>query len=164
MCLSTITSSNIEKNYARRFLFGGDHRTSTLPTSSVDEPSMSHMFSSWLTDLLLPDSNKDSSSSLSSKLMLLKTLLSKASSSSSDKNGKLDQLFQLLTHTSDDKKNQASTSSSKLNHLLSLLANNSSTSNNLQLATKLLSLAQGNASLSSLSASDMKSLVKFVSG
>jgi hypothetical protein len=97
-------------------------------------------------------------------LALLRKLLS-SSSSSSDTSSKLDKLFQILNTSAADDKNTSSSSSSKLNRLLSFFnTSGSSSSSNLQLAMKLINLAQGNGGLSSLSVSDMKSLVKFVSG
>jgi hypothetical protein len=67
--------------------------------------------------------------------------------SSSGKNSKLDKLFQILNNSTTDDKNKSSSSS-----------------NNLQLAMKLINLARGNSGLSSLSVSDIQSLIKFISG
>jgi hypothetical protein len=60
----------------------------------------------------------------------------------------------------------SSSSSNKLNRLLGFFDTHGSSfsSTNLQLAMKLLNLAQGNGGLSSLNTTDMKSLIKFVSG
>ena len=117
-------------------------------------------------------SNKDNKQSDSfNKLTLLKQILASTSSSSgsNDKASKLDKLFQILSANVVDNKNQASSSTNKLNHLLEFFnsqssSSSSSSSNNLQLAMKLLSFAQGNGGLNSLSLTDMKSLIKLISG
>ncbi len=104
--------------------------------------------------------NGDQSNSFS-QLALLKQFLS---SSSDGQSSKIDKLFQILDAFAADDKNESSSSSNKLNRLVGFLNNSgsSSSNNNLNLAMKLINLAQGTGSFSSLSMSDMKSLVKFV--
>lgn len=141
---SATASSSVERNHARRFFFS-NHKTSTI-TTAIEESSYGQTFSKWFDGFLSEDSDKEKQSDTFSKLALLKKFLFSSSSSSlsssSDKSSKLDKLFQLLSNSAADDKNKSS-------------------SNNLQLALKLINLAQGNDGLSSLSINDMKSLIKF---
>ncbi len=159
LCAS-ITGFSIERNHARRILFGGQNANGV--TTTTEGPSFGQSFSKWLDGFLSGDSNTGTQSDSFSTLALLKTMLSSSSSSSSDKNSKIDKLFQILSNIAGDDNNQLSSSSTKLNRLLGFFNNQGSSSNNLQLAMKLLNLAQGNGGLSSLSISDMKSLITFV--
>jgi hypothetical protein len=160
LCAST-TGFSIE-NYDRRFVFG-DQKGNAVSTTS-EEALFGHSFKKMLDGFISGDSNQDKQSDSFSKLALLKKFLS-SSSSSSDKKSKIDRLFQILNNNADDENNESSSSSNKLNRLLGFLNNNQdSSSNNLQLAKKLLNLAQGNdgGGSSSLSFSDMKSLAKLM--
>jgi hypothetical protein len=153
-------ATSFEGNLARRIFFS-DHKTSTIITTT-EESLYGQSFSKWLDEFLSRDSDKEKQSDSFSKLALLKKILFSSSSSSSDKNNRLDKLFQILNNSTDDDKNESS-SSNKLNRLLGFFDTHGS-STNLQLAMKLLNLAQGNGGLSSLNTTDMKSLIKFVSG
>lgn len=127
-------ATSFEGNLARRIFFS-DHKTSTITTTTTEESSYGQSFSKWLDEFLSRDSDKEKQSDSFSKLALLKKIL--FSSSSSNKLNRLLEFFD--THGS------------------------SFSSTNLQLAMKLLNLAQGNGGLSSLNTTDMKSLIKFVS-
>ncbi|CAF4438479.1 unnamed protein product [Rotaria socialis] len=150
------------KRHDRR-LFFSNHKTTTVATTP-DEGSNGNMFSNWLSGLLSkdPNSNDKHSSSLG-KLALLKSFLS-SSSSSTGKGSKLNAIFEFLSTSANDDQNKVSSSSSKVNSLLAFFGGQGSTSNNFQLAMKLMNIAQGKGGLSSLNSSDMKSLIGFVSG
>jgi hypothetical protein len=127
-------ATSFEGNLARRIFFS-DHKTSTI-TTTTEESSYGQSFSKWLDEFLSRDSDKEKQFDSFSKLALLKKILF------------------------------SSSSSNKLNRLLGFFDTHGSSfsSTNLQLAMKLLNLAQGNGGLSSLNTTDMKSLIKFVSG
>ncbi|CAF1683553.1 unnamed protein product [Adineta ricciae] len=117
----------------------------------------------WYNTFVSKDSNKDKNSDSISKLSILKQLLS----SSGGTNSNLDKLFQILSNTAEDKQNTATSSATKLDRLLGFFKktdSSSSSSNNLQLALKLLNLAQGKSDFSSFNLSDLQSLLKFASG
>jgi len=160
--LFSSATASFEENLARR-LFSSDHKTSTITTTNTEESSFGQSFSKWSDEFLSRDSNKEKQSDSFSKLALLKKFLHSSSSSSSDKNSRLDKLFQILSNSAADDKNESSSTSNKLNRLLGFFDTHGS-STNLQLAMKLLNLAQGNGGLSSLSTTDVKSLIKFISG
>jgi len=164
MTILFLPATSFEGNLARRIFFS-DYKISTITTTTTEESSYGQSFSKWLDEFLSRDSDKEKQSDSFSKLALLKKILfSSSSSSSSDKNNRLDKLFQILNNsTADDKNESSSSSSNKLNRLLGFFDTHGS-STNLQLAMKLLNLAQGNGGLSSLSTTDMKSLIKFISG
>ena len=167
---ATLASSSRDRNHFRRFLFDS-FKTNAPPTTTPEDASVGHGFSSWLSGVLSGGSHKDKQSDSFSKLALLRKFLSpsSSSSSSSDKGGKLDKLFQVLSLSASDDKNKASSSTAKLNQIMGFFngqgsSSSSSSSSNLQLAMKLLSLSQGSGGLSSFSGSDLKSLMKFASG
>ncbi|CAF2644415.1 unnamed protein product [Rotaria sp. Silwood2] len=165
MLFTGTTTSSVERYYARGFFFN-NHKTSTISTTN-EESSFRQSFNKWLNEFLSGDSNKEKNSNSFSKLALLKQFLfsSSSSSSSNGKSSKLDKLFQLLNEIATDDKNQSSSSTNKLNKLLQFFNTyaSSSSSHNIQLALKLINLAQGNGGFSSLSISDMKSLINFIS-
>ncbi|CAF3851371.1 unnamed protein product [Rotaria magnacalcarata] len=161
MLLTTPTLLSAKRHDRR--LFFSNHKTTTVATTP-DEPSYGNMFSNWLSGFLSKDpNNNDKHSSSLGKLALLKSFLS-SSSSSTGNDSKLDKIFEFLSASANDGQNKASSSTSKLNGLLQFFGGQGSTSNNLQLAVKLMNIAQGKGGLSSLNSSDLKALSGFVSG
>jgi hypothetical protein len=164
MMFTSARTSSIERYYGRRSFL--DSLKPTTITTNIDESSFSQGISSWLSGLFSGDSNIGKESNSMNSLSLLKNFLL-STSSSGGSSSKINALFQVLSSIATDNTNQSSSSTNKLNSVLSFFQKyglSSSSSSNLQLATKLMNLALGNGGFSSLSLSDMKSLVNLVSG
>lgn len=163
MLFTIITTVSCSRQHQLRFFF--NKKTTTISTE-IDESSFGNTFKNWLAGLLSKDPNKETQSNSFSKLAILKSFL--LSSSSSTSNSKLNKLFDLLNISAMDDQNKKTSSSNKISRLLEFFGNqgssSSSSSNNLQLALKLLNVAQGSGGLSTLNLSDVRSLLNFVSG
>lgn len=167
----------IQGEFHRRFLFGelktkktktidseqdvadnnDDDSNVTVKPQLQKNESLSRLLEKFLSTN--KKSDQQSSTNSFSKLNILKEILS-SSSSSNDNNSKFGKLFHILNNSAQDKQNDESPSSSKLTRLLGLFKNQDQSSTNIQLAMKLLNLAQGKASLNSFNFDELKSLAK----